>query len=161
MTRPAWIIGPALVGVITLATMIGAAALIYHAHADPSFAVEADYYDKAVHWDDSAAQERRNAELGWRLLIEASAADGLRMTLVDGLGFPVEGADISVEAFHNARSADRVRWTPGDAGGGVYRHPAKFERFGLWEFRVVARRASETFTVVQQRMVGAGGRIGP
>lgn len=161
MNRPAWIIGPALVGLITVSTMIGAAALIYHAHADPSFAVEADYYDKAVHWDDSAAQERRNTELGWRLTINPSAADGLELTMVDGLGRPVEGATVSVEAFHNARSADRVTLALIDHGPGVYRQTAEFARPGIWEFRVVARRGADTFTAVRQVVVPARRETAP
>lgn len=161
MNRPAWIIGPALVGLITVSTMIGAAALIYHAHADPSFAVESDYYDKAVHWDDSAAQERRNAELGWRLSISAEPSDGLKLIIVDALGLPIDGASVSVEAFHNARSADRVALAPADSGGGVYRQAAEFARPGIWEFRVVARRGEETFTAVRQIVVAARRETSP
>jgi nitrogen fixation protein FixH len=156
MNRPAWIIGPALVGVITMSTMIGAAALIYHAHADPSFAVETDYYDKAVHWDASAAQQRRSAELGWRLRIAAGASDGFELTLTDGLGLPIDGASVAVEAFHNARSADRITLAPKDSGGGVYRQTADFARPGLWEFRVIARRGEDTFTAVRQIVVSGG-----
>jgi len=155
MNRPAWIIGPALVGLITVSTMIGAAALIYHAHADPSFAVETDYYDKAVHWDDSAAQERRNVELAWRLRISAEPSVGLELTIVDGVGLPIDGASVTVEAFHNARSADRVALAPMDCGGGVYRQAAEFSRPGIWEFRFVARRGADTFTAVRQIVIAA------
>ena len=155
MNRPACIIGPALVGVITVSTMIGAAALIYHAHADPSFAVEKDYYDKAVHWDDSAAQQRRNAELGWRLSVSAGPSNGLELTIVDALGLPIDGASVSVEAFHNARSAERVALAPAESGGGVYRQAAEFARPGIWEFRVVVSRGADTFTAVRQIVIGA------
>lgn len=161
MNRHAWIIGPALVGLITVSTMIGAAALIYHAHADPSFAVETDYYDKAVHWDDSAAQERRNAELGWRLRLSAGPSEGFELTIVDRLGLPIEGAAVSVEAFHNARSADRIALAPTDAGGGRYRQAAEFARPGLWEFRVIARRDADTFTAVRQIVVAARQEAAP
>jgi nitrogen fixation protein FixH len=161
MKRHAWIIGPALVGLITSSMLVGAAALIYHAHADPSVAVESDYYDKAVHWDDLAAQKQRSAALGWRLIIDTSSGSSLRLTLVDGIGVPIEGAIVTVEAFHNARSGDRLQLAPVGAGGGVYEQAAAFDRPGLWEFRVIARRESDTFTVVQQRMVAAGDGAAP
>lgn len=161
MNRPAWIIGPALVGLITVSTMIGAAALIYHAHADSSFAVEDDYYDKAVHWDASAAQKQRSAELGWRLNIDTSSNGSLRLTLVDGIGVPIEGATVTVEAFHNARSGDRLRLTPVGAGGGVYQQTAAFDRPGLWEFRVVAQRGADTFVAVRQIVVAAQREAAP
>ena len=36
------------------------------ANDDPSFSVEPDYYHKAVVFDSTIAQERRNVVLGWR-----------------------------------------------------------------------------------------------
>ena len=35
------------------------------ANSDPSFAIEPDYYRKAVHYDSTMAQQRLNASLGW------------------------------------------------------------------------------------------------
>jgi len=43
--------------------------------SDPSFAVEPDYYAKAIAWDAHQAQARDNAELGWELKLDVAAAD--------------------------------------------------------------------------------------
>lgn len=164
MKRHAWLLGPSLVALITITSLTGAGLLIYHAHADPSFAVEADYYNKAVHWDAEAAQERRNAELGWVVEVETLPGDQgapsrLRLTLEDAEGRAISDARVSVEAFHNARAADRRTLTLSSDSAGAYGAVAAFEREGLWEFRVTAHRGDEVFTAVLQRMVA--GRAAP
>ena len=40
------------------------------ATSDASFAVEPDYYQKALHWDATVAQRRENARLAWSAKIE-------------------------------------------------------------------------------------------
>ena len=52
------------------------------ASRDATFAVEPDYYRKAVDWDRAMAQEARNVELGWRVSAQLEAGDGRRARLV-------------------------------------------------------------------------------
>lgn len=158
MRRHAWMIGPGLVAFIMLTSLTGASLLVYYAHSDPSFAVEANYYDRAVHWDEAAAQERMNAEMGWVVELAVPAGVGaepgqLCLALTDQEGDAIEGAQVRVEAFHNARASDRTALALEPAERGRYSSPIEIGRAGLWEFRVTASRGDEVFTAVVQRMI--------
>ena len=52
--------------------------MVYVATSDGSFAVEPDYYQKALHWDDARSAAAENAGLGWTVELDgrrqASAA---------------------------------------------------------------------------------------
>src|SRR5688572_28616544 len=74
---------------------------------DPSFAVEPDYYRKAVSWDQHAKQLATSARLGWQPSFDVVSADGrasLRLTLVDKDAKPVADAAIGLTTFPNARA---------------------------------------------------------
>ncbi|HEY0971649.1 MAG TPA: FixH family protein [Gemmatimonadales bacterium] len=143
---------------IAIILAIGVAANIYMmrlAAGDPSFAVEPDYYRKAVHHDDVMAQRSRNAELGWTLEPEvASGAPGaatLRVRLADAEGDAISGATLSVEAFPIARSGDVVRATlVASAEGGDYAVELPVRHAGRWELRFDASRGGDRFTAVER-----------
>ncbi len=59
-----WPIGVATILVLVVAANVWVAII---ANRDPSFAIEPDYYAKAVAWDSSMAQARHNATLNWSL----------------------------------------------------------------------------------------------
>ena len=59
-----WPIGITAVLATTVAANVWVATI---ASDDPSFAIEPDYYAKAIAWDSTLAQARTNATLGWRL----------------------------------------------------------------------------------------------
>lgn len=126
--------------------------LLAFATGDPSFSVEPDYYEKSLRWDERLAQDRRNAELGWTLGIATLTAPlpegGVELTarLADRSGAPIEGATVTLEAFHNARAADVLVLSLRDVGGGSYGARLLARRPGLWEFRFVVRRGGEVFT---------------
>jgi nitrogen fixation protein FixH len=129
---------------------------------DPSFAVERDYYAKAVAWDAHQAQARVNADLGWTLAISVAPADpgNQRARVVanfeDRDGRPVPGLAVGVTAFHNARAAEVVEGTLLETAEHDYAGELAVGRPGLWEFRIVAERGTETFTaVVDQDAPGA------
>lgn len=143
------------------AVVIGAnLILIFVAHGDPSFAVEEDYYRKALAWDEKREQDRRNVELGWTLsfeLAESRSPDGtLRLTarLLDRDGAAIDDASIAVDAFHNARASlilhRELRYEPesGYSAGLPVRRP------GLWEFRFEVLRGGERFTHMAVKEVG-------
>ena len=46
------------------AMLLGLGTMAYIAIDDPSFALEPNYYDKAVHWDRSQAEARSSQALG-------------------------------------------------------------------------------------------------
>src|SRR5690606_15422258 len=64
---PRW----ALVPVVLLVLCVGGQVLLITASsAAPGLSVEPHYYEKAQGWDERQAQERRAADLGWRVDVE-------------------------------------------------------------------------------------------
>src|SRR4051812_9143310 len=117
-----WPISLAGVLATTVAANIWVAVI---ANDDPSFAIEPDYYRKAVEWDTALAQGRHNALLGWRLTptMGAIASDGsalLSAQLTDSTGAAISGAVIRVAALHIARASDVHEATLAPSGAGTY-----------------------------------------
>ena len=111
--------------------------LIIKANSDPSFAVEPDYYQKAIEWDEHQVALAKSEALGWNLSVDAQNKP-LRVNLRDALGQPIDNASVSVEAFPNARASHRVRSELQAQSGGVYVLKTHLELPGIWEFRWVA-----------------------
>src|SRR5688500_20140504 len=70
---------------------------------DPSFAIEEDYYRKALAWDTTLAQAARNAALGWHLTPEMGPIGNegravLPARLTDSLGAAIQNAVVLVTA---------------------------------------------------------------
>jgi len=125
--------------------------LMLVATGDASFAVEPDYYRKALDWDRSMAQEARNAELGWSVSTRLERAGGpaearLVARVTDRAGVPLRGARVAVEAFASARASQIVSATLDPEGDGVYATGLPAGRPGLWELRVRVTRGAEVFT---------------
>jgi len=143
---------------LVLATTVGVNLFVYRlAASDPSMAVEPDYYNKAVHWDDELAQRRHNTLLGWQsaITLSMSGAEGgeLRVRLTDSTGAPVEGAAVSAEAFPVARANQvaKVELVANAEGGqGDYAAPLPITRGGRWEVRLAVTRDDDRFTSTQQ-----------
>ncbi len=133
------------------------------ANDDPSFAIEPDYYQKAVHWDSTMAQMRENAALAWRLspsLGRFSLRDGARLevTLTDASGVVIPDATIRVAAFFNARANDVYDTTLlRDSTGYTAVLPVRHR--GVWELRFDVVRGGRRFTStarVEAIPMGAG-----
>ena len=130
-----------------------AMVMLYVSATDPSFAVEPDYYDQALHWDEHAAQRSINEKLGWRVDLQdqpgaAPGARALTVSLTDTEAAPIAGASISVVAFHNARAADQVVFEMEPTGNGIYTALAPLKRAGRWEFRFTVLKGDTTFTEI-------------
>ncbi len=118
---------------------------------DPHFAIEPDYYGKAIAWDSTLAEQRRAAALGWRLTpalgpVSAGRGAPLVLTLSDSLGAPITGASIAVEARQVAHADDVVRLTLTQGADARYTAALPLARSGLVELRIVATRASDRFS---------------
>lgn len=136
---------------LVLGLTIGGNLLVFRlARGDASFAVEPDYYAKAVAWDSTRALEARSDALGWTVkatLLPMVTGEGLHLALhlhtADGA--PVEGASVRVEASHNTRGSlvlsDTLRFT----SPGTWEGMLPSSRVGLWEVRVTATRGGEHF----------------
>ena len=141
---------PIFLVVILLTSVGGNIYMVMRATNDPAFAVEPDYYRKAVEWDKVQAEQEKSDALGWHVLVDARQ-DELRIRLTDRLGRPVDGATVEVEAFANARASQRIVGRLVPKGLGVYVLQRPFDRSGLWEYRLAAVRDQERFTHVAQK----------
>lgn len=133
--------------------------MAYVAASDSSFSIEPDYYQKGLHWDLTAAQLRKNVELGWSLKLEVSElADAtgerqLTCRLTDKAKQPLAGATLDMTAFSHARGNERLLLTLAPRGAGEYETKLRFSRPGTWEFRFVVQRGPETFTQTVIRQI--------
>lgn len=114
---------------------------------DPGFAIERDYYRKAVSWDAERARELQSQALGWRADCEVTEMDPrvVRVKLEDARGLAVSGAQVRVEAFHNARAREVLALSMREVGPGRYEAALDARRGGAWELRVHASRGEEEF----------------
>ncbi|HSL52589.1 MAG TPA: FixH family protein [Candidatus Deferrimicrobiaceae bacterium] len=140
---------------VIVALLVGSAGanigFMVVANRDASFAVEPDYYRKAVEWDRAMAQQARNAELGWTVSarLEPAAAGRARLVTAvqDRAGAPLTGGAVEVEAFPSARAREITSFAlESTSEAGVYAGPLPSARPGLWELRVRVSRHGEVFT---------------
>lgn len=145
--------------------LLGLGAMAYVAIDDPHFALEPDYYDKAVHWDRSRAAARASESSGLRLRLTrplATSADGsvaVEVRVTDREQQPVVGARVELYAFPNAY-AERVETsTLRESAPGVY--VGRLERgvLGLWELRFGLTRDALRFEEAVRQDVVKGGAV--
>ncbi len=141
---------PWLVAALLIATVAGQGVMLYAAASDPTFAVEPDYYRKAVDFDDVIAQEAANRRLGWSASAEigARAAAGAEFSLhcTDAKGGAVAGARVAVVAISNLDGERHVSASLAERGDGRYAALLPLDRDGLWEFRIDAVLGADHFT---------------
>lgn len=138
--------------------VVASLVVVFFATSDPSYAVEEDYYQKAIDWDLKRAQDRTNEFLGWLLEFDVAPPERpgdqprLEVTLADGEGNPLTGATVAVEAFHNSRSGDILRTVlaPADEPG-VYRATLPMRHNGRWELRFTVDQGGRQFTHSEMR----------
>ncbi len=164
MRLPAHIRWPAFIAGALALQVIASLVTIYLATSNPSYAVEDDYYQKALAWNAKRAQDRRNLKLGWTLTYEVEPATtagdqaALSVVLTDTDGSPVDGALLELEAFHNARADDVLRARLDGHGDGRYSTSLPMTRRGVWEVRFVAERGEDRFTHTETRYLALGWR---
>jgi nitrogen fixation protein FixH len=150
----AWALAP----VVMIASMLGGLGYMAHlATDDPSFAVEKDYYKKAIDWDSTQAQAATNARLGWSIDLSVEPRDQQLSLVVhakDSHGAPLRNANVRVEAFANARASHVVKADLQPQTDGALAASIPLVRPGLWEFRFVVESAGQRFTEVVRRDVG-------
>jgi nitrogen fixation protein FixH len=149
----------ALVPVVLLVASVGGVGTMAAiATRDPGFALEKNYYDRAVHWDREQAQRTENARLAWRIVLElAPRPYGAEVVVrvLDRAGVSLQGAGVSAEAFANARAGDRRSLLLEERPDGTYRAALPEPRPGVWEIRLVVLRGGSRFTEVVRAEVPA------
>lgn len=140
----------ALFPVVLLGILVTIQAILFSlSRTDPSFAVEPEYYQKAVAWDAEMAQRSLNAALGWRSsarIVAQGKTANLYLTIEEPNGSPLTGAAIQATVFPNARAVQRKNVQPRETEPGVYTAALPFVHQGEWEVRLTATRASQTYT---------------
>jgi nitrogen fixation protein FixH len=151
-----------IISLLVLQVAVGV-FFVWKATSDPSFAVEEDYYNKAVNWEAAQAQAQHNQELGW-VIAETflppkilGADPTLEVRLTDVEGKPITGALLQVEAFHNVRAGHILRATLDERGPGVYAAQLPMFRSGLWELRYTVDHAETRFTHISKTHLEARG----
>lgn len=115
---------------------------------DASFAIEPEYYQKAVTWDERMRERRVSERLGWQAQATITRGDSpmLRVTLVDARGKPVENAALAVDAFPNARAGEVQQLALRHTTAGIYESALRLIHPGEWEVRLVARTPADTYS---------------
>lgn len=150
-----WPIAVTIILALTVAANIWVAVV---AGDDPSFAIEPDYFHKAVTWDSTLAQARENAQLGWRLESRLAAFDArsgarLSVTLVDSAGVPIPDAIVRVSALYNARANqvfDATLAAPVPSRSPEYTAQLPVTHAGEWELRFEVLRGGKKFTTTSR-----------
>jgi nitrogen fixation protein FixH len=151
MKKGSW--WPAIIASALALHVVASLIVVYLATSDPSYAVEEDYYQKAVNWSEKQAQDRRNDELGWSLTFAVTPPTTpggyptIEVNLAGITAEPLASATVSLETFHKARSEEIIRITlepSGDAGR--YIASPAMRHNGLWELRFTVTKGADTFT---------------
>lgn len=141
-----WPIG---VVVILAATVAGNIGVIVLTKDDPSFAIEPDYYRKAVAWDSTQARIVRSNALAWtvsaQLSEDTSGANVLTLQLLDDTGAAVHDAQLTGTLLHVARANDVQSVVFSETSTGLYAATVPMARRGMWELRLAAVRNAEQF----------------
>lgn len=157
---PVWAFFP--VGLLALLLTIQV-VMVSLATDDPGFAVEENYYQRAVDWDQQAAQRATNQQLGWTVHWTATPhSEGtgrLAMKLKAADGSPITEARLELIAFPNSRSSQRQSLTARELEPGHYVASFVLSRLGLWEFRLAAHANGHKFTNVTQQDISQGGSV--
>jgi len=153
LPRPAGGSRWALVPVFLLASsVLGVGSMAFVATHDPSFSTEPDYYQKAVHWDETQAQAAENQRLGYALALPLSftrnAAQQATIELVvrDRAGQLVSGAEVRAEAFSNLAASEVTALEFSERSPGRYEATLRARHLGVWNFRVSARHNGDHVT---------------
>ena len=152
-----WPIG---VAVILGATIVANIVVMRLASSDPSFAIEPDYYRKAVKFDSTMAAESRSLALGWTATSTFVPSDSvgrpmLVVNLADAQSAPVKGATVTVVALANARANDLLAATLREVSPGRYESTIAALFPGQWEVRIDAVRGAEHFVTSTRTDIGA------
>ena len=86
---------PFLIVALLSVSVIANVFLIIKATTDPSFAVERDYYAKAVTWDEHQQEQADSNALGWHAALKAER-DRLELRLLDADGRPIVDEPVHV-----------------------------------------------------------------
>ena len=144
------------------AMFVGLGSLAYLAIDDPSFALESNYYDKAVHWDENQQQARKSQAMGLQvaltepLTLSETGRIMVQLSVTDGKKLAFAGADVALDAFPNAYASRVQRLVLRELKPGLYVGELSPGVRGLWELRVVVKLGTLRYDQVLRADVSKG-----
>lgn len=161
----AWPIG---ITAILATSVVGNLIMMRVANNDPSFAVEDNYYQRAVNFDTTMHQQGRSDALGWSAAVSiggvSSGSGVLRVQLHDRNAAAITADSVIAVAFFNARANDRTRLLlvhESADSAGIYQHAITAAHAGQWEVQVDAWRGREHFVTSARVEVAADNTLSP
>lgn len=148
---------PTAVAIVLALTIAGNFWVLHLATRDPSFAVEPDYYQRAIAWDSTMAEAREDVRLGWSLHATLTPGDSvlhLGVDVADAAGTPLADLTIAVTATHNARASDVWATRLTSRGPGHYEGTLPSRRVGIWILTFAVSRGAERFVVTEHLDTG-------
>ncbi|MFO0833497.1 MAG: FixH family protein [Phycisphaerales bacterium] len=142
---------PWAIFVLLGANMVVVAITVYASQRSRS-PVESDYYQKALHWDDSARQQAVNTALGWKLtpsITKSATGADITIALIDGKGEPIRTCKISIEAFPFADPNQKLDSTIDVSDAESLTTSMAIDRPGLWRLSFVVDAGGARFTQQQ------------
>jgi nitrogen fixation protein FixH len=139
--------------------IVSVVTMVIVATHDRSFAVEPDFYQKGLHYEQTLDQRRENSRLGWTAKVEVSRplsgsnARSVVCRLSDRDGQPLNDAKIDMVAFAHLRASRAQSCVLFPQDSGRYVVSLAFDDPGIWEFRLVVTRGKDTFTQVIKQTV--------
>lgn len=152
---------PWAIFVLLGANMVIVAITVYASQRSRS-PVESDYYQKALHWDDSARQHAVNSALAWKLvpaLKKSVAGADVAIELLDGKGEPIRTCKISIEAFPFTDPAHKLEASIDAADAESLTTSLAIDRPGLWRLSFVVDAGGARFTQQQDIELSEYGNI--
>jgi nitrogen fixation protein FixH len=153
-----WIFPAFVIGLLGLQIVLSLAG-VYIATRSKSFAVESDYYSKALHWDDEQAALRASEALGWHSVLhvapelDAQSNRQLLLTLTDRDNRPLTQATVDVLFFHHAHASEHQMATLREIAPGQYAAQLAIRTPGRWEFRFSVAHDKDRFLAKELREI--------
>ena len=135
---------------VHVAGMVTAAMIATH---DRSFAVVDNYYEKAVHWDQSQAILRASREMGWKVEIKpGDRVDPLgrrrvEFVVTDAQGRAIESSVLTAEYFHDAHASEvrKVTLSPDGSDPSHFGAVLPMRYAGVWEYQISVTAGDKTY----------------
>lgn len=150
----------AIIGLLVLS--VGTSlSIVVASRSDGGVQVVENYYQRAVQWDEAAAQQAASDALGWTARVDIRLPENreeypiIELTVQDQNGQPVTDLQGAIRAFRPQQSqavAEGTFATDPDHPG-MYRLALPVRGSGLWDFEIVASRDTSRFQTVIRKEV--------
>lgn len=144
----AWRWPLAVVGILGVSLTVCAITVVA-AVSDPSYAIEDDYYQRAVDWDHERDLQAASDRLGWRADVIVSDDGIITAVMTDANDQPIDNAAVRVTTFHHARRGLAQDLTLQPRGNGRYVGTLAQPRSGQWQVRLRAAVGPDQFFQTQ------------